>query len=142
MSEISQSNNTRNQLFSAYDFSKIFLFNNIYRTVNIAASGADVVISAGQIIGSVAGVAEIYASATANIQLIGIATEDIVITDGTNADILICIGGKVAEEKIVLDGSDTLATVVALKTIRERIEGDTVGIYLETTDELTADDNV
>lgn len=142
MSTVTQSNNTRNQLTSSYDFSKIFIFDNKYRKVNIAASGADVVLEVGTVIGAVGDTYQIYASGTADIQLIGVCAEALTITDGTNADVEICIGGKVAEEKLVFDGSDDLDTVVLNKTLRDRFASDTIGIELAATDELTADDNV
>lgn len=142
MSTITQSNNTRNQLFSAYDFSKIFLFDNKYRKVSIAASGADVTITAGELIGIVSTVYQPYDSTTSNIRLVGIAAETITISDGDSADVLICISGKVAEDKLVFNGTDTIDTVVDYKTLREHIESDTLGIELASTDELTAADNV
>lgn len=142
MSSITQSNQTRNQLFSAYDFSKTFLFDNKYRKVNIAASGADVVLAIGTLIGAVGATYQIYASGVGNIQLIGVCAEAITISDGTNADVQICTGGKVTEEKLIFDGLDDLDTVVANKTIRDRIASDTLGIELAATDELTANDNV
>lgn len=142
MSTITQSTPTRNQLTNQYDFSKTFLFDNKYRKVNIAASGADVVLAVGTLIGAVGATYQVYASGTANIQLIGVCAEAVTIADGSNLDVEVCIAGRVAESKISLDGSDTLATVVANKTIRDRIASDSMGIELADGDELTADDNV
>jgi hypothetical protein len=142
MSTITQSNNTRNQLFSAYDFSKVFLFDNKYRKVSIAASGSDLTITAGELIGIVSTVYQPYDSTTSNIRLVGVAAETITISDGDSADVLICIAGKVAEDKLLFNGTDTIDTVVDYKTLREHLESDTLGIELASTDELTAADNV
>jgi hypothetical protein len=143
MSTITQQTPTRNQLFSAYDVSKIFLANAIYRAVTIAnTSGSDLVLTAGMPIGAVDATYQVYKSGTANIQLIGVCAESLTIANGSSATVNIVIGGKVAENKLILDGTDTLATVVSNKTIRDRFASDTLGIYFAETAELTADDNV
>jgi len=138
---LTQSTPTRNQLFSEYDYSKVFLFDNKYRTVSITASGEDLDLAVGTLIGAVGTTYQVYKSGTANIQLIGVLAEAVEISDGNSTTVTICIGGKVAEDKLVLDGTDTLATVVSNKTIRDRLASDTMGIELASTDELTASDN-
>jgi hypothetical protein len=143
MSSIDQQTATRNQLFSAYDVSKIFLANCIFRAVTIAnSSGSDLSLTAGMAIGAVSATYQVFKSGTSNIQLIGVCAEDITIPNGESKTVNICIGGKIDENKITLDGTDTLATVVAYKTIRDRFASDTLGIYFAATDELTGDDNV
>lgn len=141
MSEITQGTPTRNQLFSEYDYSKIFLFDNKYRIVTIAASGSDLELKSGSLIGAVGATYQLYKSGTSNIQLIGVCAENITIGDGSSAEVSICIGGKIAENKLIFDGTDTLETIVSNKTIRDRIASDTLGIDLAATDELTASDN-
>lgn len=143
MSTVTQQTPTNNQLFSAYDNSKIFIFDNIFRQVTIAnASGSSLVLTEGMAIGAVGAAYQVYKSGTSNIQLIGIMAEAKTIANGSSAVVTICVGGKVAEEKLDLDGTDTLATVVSNKTIRDRFASDTLGIYFAATSELTADDNV
>lgn len=142
MSSVTQSTPTRNQLRSAYDFSKVFLFNNIYRKVTISnSSGSDLTITIGTLIGVVSSTYQVYASGTSNISLVGVAAETITIADGASASVNVCIGGKVAEDKLVFDGTDALTTVVSYKTLRDRLASDTLGIELASTSELTADDN-
>lgn len=145
MSQVSESNVTRNQAFFDYDFSKIFLRNNKFRKINIEASGADVVLQAGMLIGTIAASAlgAILASgATDGSQFpTGICAEDVTIPDGTNLDINICIGGEVAEEKVIFNGADDFDTVVSLRTLRDRIAADTEGIKLVATDSLAENDN-
>lgn len=136
---------TRNQLGNDYDFSKMFLFDNRYRLINIAASGADVVLVQGELIGTIAatgkGTPMASAAADGSAFPTGIVTEDITIADGTDEDVLICIGGHVDESKLVFDGTDDLDTVVSLRTYRDRIAADTLGIFLVTADELSGVDN-
>lgn len=140
---ITQQTATRNQLFSAYDVSKTFLANCIFRAVTIAnASGNPLILTAGMAIGAVGATYQVFKSGTSNIQLIGVCAEDITIADGDSAVVTIAIGGKIDENKLDLDGTDTLATVISNKTIRDRFASDTLGIYFASTEELTADDNV
>lgn len=145
MSNVTEVNSTRNQIHFDYDYTKIFLRNNLYRTINIAASGADLVLEAGTIIGTIAATtkgAVLKSAAVDGSQFpTGVLAENITILDGNNADVNICIAGEVAEEKIILDGADTLDTVIDLRTIRDRIAADTKGIKLVTTDQLANFDN-
>jgi len=141
MSSITQGTPTRNQLFSEYDLSKVFLFDNKYRTVSISASGDDITLVVGTIIGAVGATYQVYKSGTSNIQLIGVCAEAVTIADGSSANINICIAGKVESSKLSFDGTDTLATVVSYKTIRDRLASDTLGIELAAGTELTSSDN-
>lgn len=140
---ITQQTPTRNQLFSSYDVSKIFIGDNKFRHVTIAnASGNDLVLTAGMLIGAVGTTYQVYKSGTANIQLIGVLAEDITIANGDSKSVTICTAGKVEESKLTLDGTDTLETAVSNKTIRDRLASDTLGIELAAATELTGDDNV
>lgn len=144
MSTVTQTNQTRNQLTSSYDTSKIFLFDNKYRKVNIAnATGSSFVLVAGTVIGAVGITHAPYDADTANQLPVGILAEDITILTATNADVTICNGGKVAEEKVVFfDTEDTLDTIVSNRSIRDMLISNTLGLELVTTDELTGTDNV
>jgi hypothetical protein len=143
MSEVTSSNQTRNQITNAYDFSKIFLFDNKYQTITLVnATGAAVEYLIGTLIGVVTSTYKKYASGTSNISMIGILAETVSVPANDSVSVQVCIGGKVAEEKILLQGSDTLDTVVAYKSIRNRLASDTLGIELAATDELTVADNV
>lgn len=145
MSQVTESNVTRNQAFFDYDYTKRFLRNNLYRTINIEASGADLVLEPGALIGTIAASAKgaILKSAAADGSQYptGVCAEGLTILDGQNADVNICIAGEIAEEKIVLDGTDTLNTVIDGRIIRDRIAADTLGIKLVATDSLAEHDN-
>jgi len=143
MSEVTSSNQTRNQITNAYDFSKIFLFDNKYQAITLAnATGAAVEYLIGTLIGVVTSTYQKYASGTSNISMIGILAETVSVPANDSVTVQVCIGGKVAEEKVLLQGEDTLDTVVAYKSIRNRLASDTLGIELAATDELTVADNV
>ncbi len=146
MSEVTQQSGLgNNQANFKYDFSKIFIRNNIYRTINIAASGADLELEAGMVIGTIGatGKGAIMKSGSGDGSQFptGVCAENITIEDGDNKDINICIGGEIAEEKLIFDGSDDLDTDVSDRNYRDRIASDTAGIILRATDDLAAYDN-
>jgi hypothetical protein len=142
MSSITSRNQTRNQAIFDYDFSKLFLFGNVFRKVNIAASGADLNLKAGMLIGAVDGVYQIFKSGTSNISFVGVlADEDFTITNGSNADVTICMGGRVNSALLVFDGTDVLTTVISHRTLLERIESDSLGIEVVVSDQLSKFDN-
>jgi hypothetical protein len=136
---------TRNQLGNDYDFSKLFLFENRYRKITIAASGDDLELTQGMLIGTIAtsgnGAVMKSGSSDGSQFPVGIMAEDITIADGDSEEVLICIGGHVNESKLVFDGTDDLDTAVSSRTYRDRIASDTLGIFLVTADELSAADN-
>lgn len=150
MAEVTTRVNESNMLVHGYDVSKLFLFNNIYRTINIAnATGNPLVLTAGQIIGTISatGKGKVLASGSTDGSQAptGVLAQTITIAAGDNADVTICTGGKVAEEKLIFDGSDTLDTSIttgsATRTLRDRLASDTLGIEIASASELTAEDN-
>jgi hypothetical protein len=141
MAEITQQTPTNNQLFTQYDISKIFLFENRYRKVNIAST-PELALTAGMIIGVVGVTHGVYKSGTSNMLPVGILAESVTIPAASNLTVTICNAGKIAEEKVTLDGTDTLATIVSNRSIRDMLISNTMGIELVTTNELTADDNI
>ena len=142
MSNVTSRNQTRNQVTFDYDFSKLFLWDNKYRKVNIVATGADLALKGGMLIGAVGATYQVYKSGTANISVVGVlAEDDFTIANGSNADVQVCIGGRVNSSLLLLDGTDTLATVVSNRTIQDRITGESMGIEIALNDELTKLDN-
>ena len=134
--------NTSNMLVIDHDNSLLLLGENNFITGNMAASGADIVLVGGELVGriSATGKLKILASASTDGSEypLGVVASPRTITDGTNADISICVKGMVAEEKVVFDGTDDMDTVVDDIQLRDRIAGDTLGIRLITTTELSA----
>lgn len=146
MSEVTTTTNTNNQLTNNYDYSKIFLFGNKYESGSIDnGGGTDVELSAGQVVGRIAATNKLAVMASAAVDgsqfPVGVLAENVIVPAGGSLDIPICVFGEVAEEKIILDGSDTLETVVDLKTYRDRIKSDTMGITLIASDSMTKFDN-
>ena len=72
---------------------------------------------------------------------VGVLMHDVSVLSLGTAKLTFAVSGDVAEEKLILGGADTLATVIDARTLRDRIGSDTVGIKLVSADELTEYDN-
>lgn len=142
--------NTNNQLTVNNDTSKIFIGENRHDTFDFEYENAtydDVTIKAGTLFGQIhatAKVTPLASGASDGSQFpIGILAHDVTIEAGDTFDgtVTLCVEGRVAEDKVILNGSDTLNTVVSNRTLRARIGADTVGIKLVASTEMTAYDN-
>ncbi len=129
------------------DNSKIFLGGNRYdiRTY-VNPSGSPVVLAAGTLMGTISANGRILPLASAAVDgsnlPVGVLRDDHTVAGSATVNMYICIGGDVAEEGIIFQGADTMATVVSGKTLRDRIASDTLGIKIvRTADNLTAVDN-
>jgi len=141
----SQTLSTQNQSITRYDLSQLFSTGFKTITVNIAASGSDIELEPGVLIGRIAatGKGAVCKSASDDGSQfpLGICVETKTISDGENADVQIAVTGRVNEDKIVFDGTDDLDTDVDDRTFRDRIPADTEGIELEKYNELTNYEN-
>lgn len=145
MSTITQTEGTNNQASFNIDQSKIFIFGNRYEEVvfkNLTVPTIDV--PAGTLLGRVAGenaVTICKSGATDGSQWpIGIlATSINQIAGDATIDVNMCINGDVAEEKIIFDGSDTMATVVSNRILRDWLQ--LAGVKAVSGTELTGFDN-
>ena len=72
---------------------------------------------------------------------VGINAEEVTIGAGDEANLSICVCGEVDANGLVFVAGITLATVIAAKTVEDRIASVTVGIHLVTGTDLTAFDN-
>jgi hypothetical protein len=146
MSSNSQVLNTGQQTITNYETSKTFVFGNRYDKADYTnGTGAPVTVVLGTLLGRISATQKVIPLASAASDgsqfPVGIATEDTVIAAGATVKLSYCVEGDVAEEKVVLNGSDTLSTVISGRSIRDRIASDTVGIRLVKSTELTAYDN-
>jgi hypothetical protein len=138
---------TQSQSITNYDYSKLFLTNFKAEDGNMAASGADIVLVVGMVLGRIAATGKIAISKSAvsdgsEIPL-GICVVDQTIADGENADISFATVAKADATKLVFDGTDTLDTVVTSqnRTFRDLIPASTEGIQLENLTQLAEYDN-
>lgn len=146
MSNQTVSLNTGNQAIIKTDTAKIFLWNNRYESADYTnGGGAPVVLPKGTVMGRINAtgkVAPLTSAAVDGSQFpCGILNEDWTVAAGATQNVSFCVAGDVAEEKVILQGADTLATVVTGRTLRDRIASDTVGIKLVAGTELTGYDN-
>lgn len=152
MSKATVGTSTSNQLKVDYDISKIFIFGNRYSSATfINNTGGALAFAPGTIVGRVAAsgkIAPFLAGATDGSQIpIGILkTEVPSIADDAELTVNFCTKGDVVEGKLLLQNSETLATVVAspasttnVRIVRDMIEA--VGINIIESDELTEFDN-
>lgn len=71
----------------------------------------------------------------------GILARDYVVPAGVVQNLSILVEGQVRQDMIILQGSDTLSTVVSGARIFERIGSDTVGILIIAATNATNYDN-
>lgn len=147
MAKATEVEKTGNKLHTDFDVSKIFLFDNRFEQINLKnTSGAQKTFSGGTLLGRVSATAELDTVKSAAVDgsqtpLGVLAEEEVILAINEVKKVNICISGDVAEEKIILDGADTLDTLISGRPIRDRINADTMGIKLTATDELTGFDN-
>lgn len=147
MSSQTVSLNTGNQAIIKTETAKIFLWDNRFEDADYTnGGGAPVTLLAGTVMGRISASGKIVPLTSAAVdgsQLpVGILNDDWTVAAGATQKMSICVSGDVAEEKILLQGGDTLETVVSSRRLRDRIAGDTVGIKIvKAADELSGYDN-
>lgn len=133
-------------LYSDRDTSKMFLFNNEFISGNVNNSDYDaLVLPGGTLMGRIASsglLVPLTSGASDGSQFpVGILAAPYTIEDGDTREVRICVSGTVDAAMIVLQGSDTLNTVISSKRLRDRIASDTVGILLENVGQIAGYDN-
>lgn len=147
MSTTTNTVDTSNQRYQNYNTAFIFLRDNKYDTGTYNNDSYDeVVLSAGTVMGrntTTGKVLPLQSDASDGSQIpIGVLAQNKTVAAGEEVNLTYCTGGEVAKEKIVLAKSgDTLETVIDSRQLRDRIEGDTLGIKLIESTELTGHDN-
>ncbi len=145
--------NTGQQAIFNYDTSKIFIGDNKYFKGNVAASGADIALVPGMVMGRITATGKLAICKSGNTDgsqvPVGILKTQITVADGTNEDVNVCYRGDVAKGKIDFDGTDTWTTEItkdddgtntlSLGILEDLIRG--IGINPVPTTENTAADN-
>ena len=147
--------NTQNQSTTNYDLTKIFLGGNRYKQASFKnTTGASVTLAAGTLLGKVTAIAVDTANVVGYLKKydsanteggaipVGILAQDITVAAGaTVTNVNYCIAGDFDLSTLVLaNGTDTLATIVSGKAIREAIIAETqlIGVVVN---QLTGYDN-
>lgn len=141
--------NTANQLTSITDNSKIFLGdNNSFTGTYTNGTGSDVTLKSGTVIGRISATQAlaILASASSDGSQLPVGVLrldcDVVVADGESKTLTIVNSGKINEGNLVFNGTDTLATVVSSRSLRDRLIADTQGIKLVAVAQNSRADNV
>jgi hypothetical protein len=142
MSGLTVVKETENFVKVTTDTSKLALFNNETDSADYTnGTGAEIDIPAGTVLGVINAsgkVALLTSAAVDGSQFpVGVLAQDHTVANGATVSLTYIISGDVDVSKIVLQGSDTLNTVVSGRRIRERIAADTKGIRLVASTELT-----
>lgn len=148
MSEITVQQQSQNVLHVDYDTTKIFVGNNDFAIGTfINDSGAIASFPPGTLLARNATTGNLKALRSGDNTLgqnipVGILASHVVdLAIAGTEEVTFCVAGEVAEGKVILDGADTLDTVISDRRIRDRILGDTGGIFLKDAEENTAPDN-
>ena len=139
--------NNGQQLTITTDLSKIFLWNNRYDTAeNTNATGATIEYLAGTIMGKIASTGKVIPLLSGAVDgsqyPVGILASDYSVVAGATVTMCYCTAGDVAAEQLIFTGGNTLATVIELKQLRDRIASDTVGIVLKTATNNSVQENI
>lgn len=135
-----------NPLISNYDTSKTFIWNLRTDKANYTNSTYDdVTLLKGTLLGRISAtglVVPLTSGASDGSQFpLGILLEDTTVAGSDTVTLTFAVEGDVVEDKILLQGSDTLNTVISGRRIRDRIGADTVGIKIVASTEMTNYDN-
>lgn len=138
---------TNNQAITNYDLSKVFLFNNRYQTGQYTNSGyLPVSLPQGTVLGRIAAtraIVPLVSTASDGSQFpIGILAQDYIVQPGAVTSVMYGVTGDIATEEIgFINGTDTLNTIVSGRTLFDRIQSDSVGLFLKDSVDLTNYDN-
>lgn len=143
--EAEQVTSTQNQSLTNYDYSQ--LFSTVFETIEgtyTNASGSEVELKVGMLFGRVTATGKLAicksGSSNGSEVPLGINLTAATVANGASKTIQLAVSGRVNEDKIVLDGTDTLDTDFDGRILRDRIPADT-RLILEKYTELTNYEN-
>ena len=150
MSNFTIQTQTGNYLHVTYDVSKVFIKDNRFKTATFANNtGGQATFEPGTLLARNATTGNLVPLDSANTTLgqnipVGVLADQLVdVADAaTVANVPYCVAGDIAEDKLILAAGDTLDTVISDERLRDRIESDTMGIFLMPGTERTKVDNV
>ena len=136
----------QNQAITNYDYSKLFKTAFKVVTMNFTnATGSELVLSAGMLFGRVSadlkGAILKSASVDGSEIPFGVLVSEETLAIAASTTVKVAVTGMVDQDLLVLDGTDTLDTLIDGRTLGDRIPADTEGITLEDFNELVETDN-
>jgi hypothetical protein len=104
-------------LVTQFDYSKLFIFNNKYRTATYTNStGGEVTLTKGMLVGRIYSsgkVKQCVSTAEDGSQLpIGVLSANYTVANSASVTVTFCISGEVAREGITFAGSDAYTTLL------------------------------
>lgn len=129
------------------DNSKTFVFDNRFRKETYTNSGgAPITLPLGRLMGRVTVgqkvLPHVSTATDGSQQPVGVLGDEYTVAAGATVTVTICDGGDVAEEKLVLNGVETLSTVITDDvSIRDAIARNTQIKLVPSTDLSGAYDN-
>jgi hypothetical protein len=138
--------NNGQQLQVQTSLAKLFPFDKKLKQYAYTNSTYDPIdLPAGTVMGVIAAtgyVVPMTSGATDGSQFpMGILAEDYTIDEGQSINMAVMVQGQVRQDMLILQGSDTLSTVVSSRRIFERIGSDSCGILIISATNCTAFDN-
>jgi len=137
---------TQNQAITNYDYSK--LFKTAFKTVEMTftnGTGAELTLLPGMLFGRISatlkGAILKSASTDGSETPFGVLVSQHTIAIAGSVTVTVAVTGMIDKDLLVLDGTDTLDTLVDGRTIGDRIPADTEGITLENFNSLDNYDN-
>jgi hypothetical protein len=147
MSTATEKSKTSNTLHTDYDVSKIFVFSNRYESGDLLnASGGVKTFFPGTLMGRITATGKLVPVVSTAVDgsevPVGVLkTQVSELADAAEKKVNVCIAGDVVESKVILDGAETMETIIDGRRIKDRIAADTMGIKLVDSFELTGVDN-
>lgn len=144
MSTNNQRVNTGSQATTDYDLSKIFVWNNRYKTgIYTNSSYNPEVLLPGQLMGRVAATQALVkcfsAAADGSQYPIGILADGYTVTEGVATNISICDVGDIPSDKIIFESNDNLSTLVNGRSMLDHMQ--VLGLNIISSTEMTDFDN-
>ena len=138
--------NNSNSSFTNYDRSNVFLKDNKFEEGNVVNDTYDdVTLEIGTLMGRNSTTSKLQVLKSAAVDgsqyPVGALAETVTVLAGDEITTTVCTSGEMASDKLILDGSDTLLTVIDGRQLQDRINGDTLGLKLTSVDELSKLDN-
>lgn len=148
MSTFTEVENTGSQAHFQTNTNKIFIGENRYENDSYVNNSLydPITLEAGTVMGRIAAtriLVPIQPSASDGSQYpVGILAQDLTVDSGDTVQAALCVYGDVAEDQIKFYNDQyDLNTVVSSRTLRDRIKGDTAGIRIIPSTDLTGFDN-
>jgi hypothetical protein len=149
MSTITEINAGSNFQHVRYDLKKLFLGDQKYidQQTMINLSGGDLTYSIGTLLGRITATGKlipVVAAAVDGSQYpVGLLSHEVTIVNTAETLVTVAIAGQVNQSLVVLNGAETLDTVVTDtgRTISDMILGETHGIYLRRVRDISENDN-